>query len=291
MAQLVSSRPLPFLLVAVLSLPLTSLGDAVRSSTQKQWESYTVRVQDNLHSAARAPDHFLWIDQSPERRAAVQAGNILVAPMHNKGYVAVQSGLIHDWVGAVFLPGITGFQLAHLIQDYGNYSNIYSPAVTQSRLLTRSGDEFTYALTIVSKVWNIKAGLRGEFSSVFVSKSGGIGYGISHSVKLRELEHPDEPDQQDIAPEQDHGYLQRTLTLLRYREEKEGTFVEMESVTLSRDIPSAVRWVANPIIERISRDATAAILDKLRAKLQPLSAGNTTTNTGKNRLTTRLQVE
>ncbi len=285
MNQRILARTHLFVLLATLCVPMTAVAGTANSTAVKQWESYCGHIQDELQRAVQTPDHFLWIDQSPERESAVQAGSILVAPLHNRGTIAVQSGIIHHWVGAVFLRGTTAAQLLQSVQDYGNYSNIYSPAVTKSRVLTRSGDEFTYALTIVSKAWNIRTGLRGEFRSRFVSVGNGIGYSTTQSTKLRELEDPDGPHEQDIAPEQDHGYVQRIFTVVRFREEKAGIFAEVESLTLSRDIPSAVRWIAGPIIERISREAMAATLEKLSAQLQPLSAGNRTVIKERDRFT------
>ncbi len=274
-----------FVLLAFICAPVITMASTVGSTALKQWEAYRGHVQSELQRAVQTPDHFLWVDGSRERQAAVQGGSILIAPAQNRGTIAVKSGLIHHWVGAVFLPGTTAAQLVQSMQDYGNYSDIYSPAVTKSRILTRSGDEFTYSLTIISKAWKIKTGLRGEFRSRFVSAGDGIGYSTSQSTKLRELEDPDGPHEQAIEPEQDHGYVQRTFTVVRYREENDGIFVEVESLTLSRDIPFPVRWIAGPIVERISREAMAATLDKLSAKLQPLSANTRTVTKEKTNLT------
>ena len=262
------------LFTLVASLLLTPAASAVTpgSDTLKQWDSYQLRVQADVQNAAQRSDHFLWIDQSPDRKAAVQSGNVLIAPLRNKGYVVVQSGLIHHWIGAVFLPKTTAAEFIHAVQDYSNYANTYKPAVTRSKLLTQDGDQFTYTLTVVSKTLSFKTGLRGEFQSRFVSESSAAGYSISQSTKLRELDDPDGPHEHDLSPNQDHGYVQRILTVVRYREEKDGLFAEVESVTLSRDIPAPVRWIANPIVERVSREVMTATLDTLKEKLQPWSA-------------------
>ena len=267
-----------FLLALGLCLSAVASADSPDSNTLKQWDRYGRQVQTALQAAAQQPEHFLWVDQSSDRMAAVQSGHILIAPLLKNGSVPMQSGLIHHWVGAVFLPGTTAAQFLHSLQDYENYSNIYGPAVTHSRLLSHSEDQFTYSLTIVSKALTIKTGVRCQLQSRFVSGADGVGYSISQSTEIRELVDPGGPREQDIEPDQDHGYLQRILTVVRYREEKAGTLVEMESITLSRSIPSPMRWLAGPIIERISLDAMTNTLDKLRTNFQPLSARATPAN-------------
>src|ERR1022692_3816875 len=60
------------------------------------------RIQREVHSAA-----YLWAEQSPERWQRVRKGDVVVEPWNARGETAVGNGLLHDWIGALFIPAMT----------------------------------------------------------------------------------------------------------------------------------------------------------------------------------------
>ena len=78
---------------------------------------------------------FLWIDESPDRAARVRHGEVVIAPFVGHGSVSVSNGLVHHWIGAVFIPGAAVDSLRTVIHDYDNYKRVYRPIVTSSRTL------------------------------------------------------------------------------------------------------------------------------------------------------------
>ena len=67
---------------------------------------------------------FLWVDAVPERRRLALEGKALAEPWVAKGEIAVPDGLIHDWVGAVFIPGATLEKTILLAENYDNNKNV-----------------------------------------------------------------------------------------------------------------------------------------------------------------------
>src|ERR1019366_1181391 len=94
---------------------------------------------------------FLWVDASPDRKRAVREGKILAEPSNESGDIEVPDGLIHDWTGAVFVPGATLAQTLRMVEDYDNHKNIYRPEVMESRLLSRHGDDYKVFLRVLKK--------------------------------------------------------------------------------------------------------------------------------------------
>jgi hypothetical protein len=82
------------------------------------------RLDKQAHSAS-----FLWVDGLPDRRMKVQRGEAVAAPAAGTGDIDVPDGSIHDWTGAVFIPGTTMAATLALVQDYDNHKNIYKPEV------------------------------------------------------------------------------------------------------------------------------------------------------------------
>jgi hypothetical protein len=54
----------------------------------------------------------------------------------------------------------------------------------------------------------------------------------------------------------------------RYEQRGDGVLVEVESVSLSRDVPAIVRRVAMPIIDRVARESMYRTLDALRSYMR-----------------------
>jgi len=75
----------------------------------------------------------LWRDSGPAKRRSVP------------------SGLIHDWIGAAFIPATSLKKTLALIQDYDNHRNIYKPDVMASRLISHHGNDFKIYLRLLKK--------------------------------------------------------------------------------------------------------------------------------------------
>jgi len=69
----------------------------------------------------------------------------------------------------------------------------------------------------------------------------------------------------------DRGFLWRLNSYWRYEQVAGGVRIDLESLTLSRDVPALLRPIAAPIVSRIARESTVRTLDALRAYLQPLA--------------------
>jgi hypothetical protein len=65
----------------------------------------------------------------------------------------------------------------------------------------------------------------------------------------------------------DRGFLWRLNSYWRYEQLNGGVRIDLESITLSRDVPALVRPIASPIVSRISRESMVRTLDALRQYL------------------------
>lgn len=63
----------------------------------------------------------------------------------------VPQGLIHNWLGAVFIPDATLGSVFAMLNDYGRYDQIYNPAVKDAKLLNVSGAMRKFSLVLSEK--------------------------------------------------------------------------------------------------------------------------------------------
>jgi hypothetical protein len=89
------------------------------------------RSRHSLQGRIEGSNPFLWIDEMADRAGRVKHGEIIVAPVVGRGMQSVPNGLIHDWIGAVFIPNATIESLLNVPHDYGRYKDICKPVATR----------------------------------------------------------------------------------------------------------------------------------------------------------------
>ena len=77
------------------------------------------------------------------------AGAVVAQPVQGNGVVTLPGGLIQDWIGAVFVPKTTLKETLSVVQDYPQHPEIYKPDVTEVKVLSHTGNDFTIRTRVV----------------------------------------------------------------------------------------------------------------------------------------------
>ena len=94
---------------------------------------------------------FLWADEAEDRARREKAGEVIVEPFRGKAVTPVPNGLIHDWVGSVFIPGATVERTLAMVQDYDHHKDVFKPEVIDSRVISHNGNDFRIYLRLLKK--------------------------------------------------------------------------------------------------------------------------------------------
>jgi hypothetical protein len=174
----------------------------------------------------------------------------------------VPSGLIHHWIGAVFIPNATVGDVLTVTRDYAHYKDYYKPGVADANTLSLSDfrDRFTIRLENSSVLSN--SVLEGTYTSDFVPITDKRWYSVSATTQMREIKNPGRPDEKRFLPDHGNGYIWRLYSTARMQERDGGVILELEAIALSRDIPASLRWIADPIVRRISRESLEKSLNE-----------------------------
>ncbi|MGD0199204.1 MAG: hypothetical protein ABSD27_00485 [Bryobacteraceae bacterium] len=245
---------------------------APRPETQRAFETYVRLTESRLDGLLQLQDGFYWAN-TPQRRSRLRQAGVVCAPQNGRGDIRVPRGLIHDWVGAAFIPGATVGQVLALLQDYDNHRNTYVPEVTDSRTLTRSGNDFKVRLRLLKRKVNVTAVLDADSEVHYRPLAGHDWQSRSHSTRIVEIENPGGPRERERTRREDHGYLWRLNSYWLFRERDGGVYVECEAVSLSRSVPAALAWLIDPIIRSLPRDELLSTLRTTRAVVLKSIAG------------------
>jgi hypothetical protein len=250
-------RALALVLVAVLPAGAVVL----EPKTLEAFDRYVAGVEAKLET--RNP--FLWADESADRARRARAGEVVVEKLGSK-HDNVPDGLVHDWIGATFIPGASLAKTIALVQDYNRHKEYFKPEVMDSRLLHREGNDFrTYLRLLKKKVITVVLNTEHEVHYAPVDQTRWRS--VSRTTRIAEVENPGKPNEHELAPGTGNGFLWKLVSYWRFEERDGGTWVECEAISLTRDVPTGLGWVINPIVQNLPRQSLESTLQELRAAL------------------------
>jgi hypothetical protein len=250
-----AARSVAFFLLA----PLIHAAELSRDALAA-WDHYIQTATGVMKQRQHGDRPFLWIDSHPQIAAQVRSGKIAIAPMSEPNPKRVPDGLIHHWIGAIFLRGARLDDVLAVVRDYDHYKNFYPSAVLASRALSLSDSGDRFSITLVSRAALARTALESQDQSNYFQLDARHWYSISSATRLQEIDNYGESDQQMLPPDEGHGYVWRLFAISRFEQRDDGVYLETEAIALSRDIPAAVRWVVDPIVRRIARDSLSTTL-------------------------------
>lgn len=239
---------------ALLLSGLTDAGKVeLKPPTTQAFERYIQSTEAKLDQRVHTPA-FLWVDGDASRRSAVQRGEAICEPVSAKGDIEVPDGLVHDWVGGMFVRGATLEKVIGLFENYDNAKNIYKPEVIDSKTLARDGNSFKVYMRLLKKQV-VTVVLNTTHDVRYVSVDSTHWYSKSYSSRIAEVENAGKASERELPPGQDHGFLWRLNSYWRFEERDGGVYVECQAVSLTRDVPTGLGWLINPIIRSLPRQS------------------------------------
>jgi hypothetical protein len=189
--------------VGSLVAPPASRGAELKQETLKTWDAYV--QAENLQMGSRLQGAFLWVDEVPDRLHRVRGGEILVSSVGRQNPKPVPSGLIHDWIGAAFIPDTTLKDVLSAVRDYGDYKEFYKPTVVDSKPLRSDRACDKYSMRVVNKDAVAETALGMEFETCYFQTDQRRWYSITHTTQVQEIRHYGKPNQQVLPPNQGSG--------------------------------------------------------------------------------------
>ena len=242
-------------------VPATSEGAELKKETLQAWNAYIQRANSQMVDRTSSP--FLWVDEAPDRSHSVHDGKILVSSIGQQNPNPVPFGLIHDWIGVAFIRDARLEDVLSAARDYGHYKEFYKPNVIDSKSVGTAGACDKYSMLLANHEVVATTALEGEYEACYHQLDDRRWYSIAHTTRVQEIRHYSQPDEQKLPSDQGSGYIWRIYSFARFEKRDGGVYVEVEVIVLSRDIPVAVRWMVNPIVRRISKNAMLTSLRQM----------------------------
>jgi hypothetical protein len=271
------------ILVAVLAAWCT-LAAPVRATdlqtkTAQTFDRYAQATEAQFdQELARGGQPYLWVERLPEgRRAAAEAelraGKVVIERLDtldpkNGGdegkAIAVPGGMIHHWIGTIFIPGATLAETLALEEDYNDQQDYFRPDVMRSKILRHDGNDYVIQLRFYKKKV-ITTVLDTEHEVHYTLVDATHAWSRSRTTRIQEVDNAGEPNERLEPVGHDRGFLWRMNTYWRFEERDGGTYVESQSVSLTRDIPVGLGWVIESYVTSVPRESLTFTLTTTRS--------------------------
>jgi len=244
------------------------------------FDRYARLTEQRIQAEVAHSKDFLWIDTLPNSRRAevasgLQQGGVIIEKLQTRGGargIDVPDGLIHHWVGTVFVPRTSVKEAVRLMQDYNHHARYFAPAIARSKLLERDGNRFRVALRFhVKKIISVTMDTENE--AEFFHPAADRAHSRIRSTRVTEIADAGTPQETPKPAGEENGFMWNLNTYWRFAERDGGTYIQCESLTLTRDVPFAFAWIIRPIVTQMPRESLTFTLAKARQALIETSSG------------------
>jgi hypothetical protein len=260
------------LFLAAAYRPTEALSAELKPATLAAFDRYVKATETRIDGELKRPAQFLYIEGLPEARrleasASLKAGEVLMERLKTSDQtgqeIKTPDGLIHHWLGAVFIPGATLSQVLALVQDYDRHQNVYKPEVVRSKLVSRSGNDFKIFYRFRKKKV-ITVTLDTDHDVHYFPIDATRCHSRSYTSRIQEVEDADKPTEKPKPVGQDNGFLWRLCSYWRFEQKDGGVYVECESISLTRNIPLLLSPIIKPFVTEIPKESLEMTMGSTR---------------------------
>ena len=265
-------RSIPAVLCFLAVQSSSAAAATLTNQTLDGFRRYVAATETRIDREVSHPDGFLYIDElNAEERSHVESelksGGIFMEPMVTRDSagreIAAPGGLIHHWIGDVFIPGASIREVLDFAEDYNHHQDSY-PEIIRSRLLSRSGQDFKIFYRI-RKHDVITVTLDTDHAVRYMRLDDRHWSSRSVSTRIAEVVDAGQPGEHEMPVGQDSGFLWRINSYWRFVARDGGVYVECESISLTRDIPTGFGWLIGPFVTSIPKESLESTLTNTRS--------------------------
>jgi putative flippase GtrA len=198
------------------------------------------------------------------RRGEVYVERAAPARDQSANEIEIEDGSINHWRGTVFVPNVKLDHVLKVLQEPQSDKHKQED-VLSSRVISRDGDSQKVFLRLrrtkfVTVVYDT------EYDVDYKRLAPDRAFSNSISTRIVEIENAGTPQERALPEGDDHGYMWKLNSYWRYKQLPDGVLVEVESVTLSRDLPPIVGPLIRPIVNSTARESMTRTLASVRAR-------------------------
>jgi hypothetical protein len=236
----------------------------LQPKTTEEFSVYAKKVEQQLQLRWEGRQPFLALNETPPDRAKVLHGELLIRPGSKANPVSISRGLVHDWLGDVFIPNVTMSKVLAIMQNFDRHREIY-PEIIQSKLLRRNGDDLTGYWRLRQQSPLVPVALDVIQDAHYQQIGQGKWICRAYANDISEVDFPGTRHEKKFPPDEGDGFLWRLYAYWSLEATEGGVLAESRSLSLSRDIPFTLTWAIKPLLQNVPRESLESTLRNTRS--------------------------
>jgi hypothetical protein len=267
-------QTLALIFAACLAFPAPSNATDLQPQTTKAYDRYIELTTAQVDSELGQQGPYLWVERLPAAQRAtdeeqLRNGQLVIERLETLDSgkpIAAPGGIIHNWIGTIFVPGATLGQTLSFMQDYDHKVEYFKPDIVRSKILRHDGDDYFVLLRFYNKKI-ITTVIDTDQEVHYHVVDSTHAYSRSRTTRVQEVENAGKSDEKLEAEGHDRGFMWRMNTYWRFEEKDGGTYVECQAISLTRDIPTGLGWMVGSFVTSVPRESLTFTLTTARAAL------------------------
>ncbi len=245
---------LPMVAMLAVSVPYPSIAEP-KPAAVASFNANIGAIESRLAQQHQSARGFL----APMDQERLRNGELIIEKLAPASPAGFPGAMLHHWRGTAFAPEAKAADFERLMRNFNAYPHYYAPQVVQAKILSQQGDHYQvvmrvrqhHVITVV-----MDAAYDVTFARPVAQRTDATrGYTISRSTRISEIESAGTPKEHTLPPGEDHGFLWRLNTYWSYEERDGGLYMQIESVSLTRAIPTGLGWIIGPFVESVPRES------------------------------------
>jgi hypothetical protein len=263
-----------WLAAILLALPTFLNAAELTLETTKAWDKYLQWANAKVQRELADPNVFLIQNTLPGKETAsiqtrIRAGEIYVQRRTSVIPTGVKfdvpNGEIHHWWGTIQLHNVSLAKLMPFLQDYGGHAGKFAD-VERSRLISKDGNHYRFFFRLRRSKSFVTAYYNTEQECLYTLHDSNRASSQSTATRIAQLENPGTSSEREKTPGNDDGYLWRLVSWWRFEQRGSDVIVELESASLSRDIPALLKFIPrlSQYIRSTPKETLESVLTSIR---------------------------
>ena len=219
-----------------------------------EFNSYVGGVEARLANQHQSPSAFLAnAASSAPQETRLRSGELFVERL-TPSSTDTPGAMVHHWRATAFAPGASAAAFEQLMKNFAAYPQIFSPQV-MTAVATAPQPDHLLATMRVRQRHGLTVVMDTAYDVTFARLDPRHCYSISRSTRIEEITSPGAASERALSPEEEHGFLWRQNTYWSCEERDGGLYMQVESVSLTRSIPTGLGWALRPFVESVPRES------------------------------------
>jgi len=217
--------------------------------------AYIGAVESRLDRQHRSQNFFLAaVAWGPQTETRLRQGDLIVERLTPTSGTDLPGALLHHWRATAFAPGATAADFDRLMRDFSDWPQTFSPQVVQAKLIAQNDGRLQASMRVRQK-HVITVVMDTAYDISFGQLDPQHGYSISRSTHISEIAAPGTASERALNSSEEHGFLWRQNTYWSYEQRDGGLYLQIESVSLTRSIPTGLGWAVRPFVDSVPRES------------------------------------